>query len=201
MTEVFDEPEGATPLDPSEQEGLIPTWIVTRSDLNAAEQENIAVATAWAFSRTWKTSDFDQRSLKGLHDRMFCDVWRWAGTYRARETNLGVAPYLIATQVEHLVRDLQAQTVDTLSLPWTPDEIAVRFHHRLVLIHPFPNGNGRHSRLVADLVVTTLGSDRFTWGAASHLVDVGPARQEYLEALRIADSDGDYSPLLLFARR
>lgn len=193
---IFDGPVGSTPLEPDEQQGLIPTWIATRGDLNSAEQANIAAATGWVRGRRWQPRDITQERLKDLHRRMFADVWRWAGTYRRRDTDIGVAWFEIPEAVEVLVSDVHAQIGGT----WSPDEVAVRFHHRLVSIHPFANGNGRHARLAADVLVEALGEDRFSWGAGAQLADAGVARDEYLTALRAADRDGDCQRLRRFAR-
>jgi Fic-DOC domain mobile mystery protein B len=193
---VFDGPPGSTPLEPGEQDDLIPTWIASRGDLNSAEQENIARGVAWVRRFSWKPSDITQAWLKDLHRRMFADVWRWAGVYRSHDTNVG-GPWLqIPVALEDLVRDMLAQ----IGGAWSSDEVAVRFHHRLVSIHLFPNGNGRHARLAADVLVEALGEKRFGWGVGTTLVDAGEARSEYLAALRTADQEGDYRRLLRFAR-
>ena len=140
-----------------------------------------------------------EESIKTLHRRMFGDVWKWAGTYRRHDTNMGAHWPYISTQVRELLADVLTQTSDAENLPWPADELAVRFHHRLVVIHPFPNGNGRHSRLAADLLVHVLGRPAFTWGS-ENLSSPGDARRAYLEALRTADSHYDYRPLLECAR-
>ncbi|MDR3687415.1 MAG: mobile mystery protein B [Coriobacteriia bacterium] len=200
--DLFQGPEGATPLSPEDARGLIPTWVATRADLNAAEQENIAQAIAWAStsSRTGSLpSLMTEESMKTLHRRMFGDVWKWAGTYRQHDTNMGAHWPYISTQVRELLGDVMAQTADLNNLPWPADELAVRFHHRLVVIHPFVNGNGRHSRLAADLLASTLGEPVFTWGS-ENLGSPGEARRSYLQALRTADGHFDYAPLLEFAR-
>jgi len=200
--DLFAESEGATPLDPDDAKGLIPTWVATRGDLNAVEAGNIASAVRWAFTsprmnsrETLMTSD----SMQMLHRRMFGEVWRWAGHYRTHDTNIGTPWAYILTRVHELVADVMAQTADTGDLPWPPDELAIRFHHRLVSIHPFPNGNGRHARLAADLLVGTLGELPFSWGAQD-LGQDSEARAAYLLALRTADATFDYAPLVEFAR-
>lgn len=124
------------------------------------------------------------------------DVWRWAGSFRRRDTNIGLPWGQVQTAVEALTLDLAAQVQGGV---WSPDEIAVRFHHQLAWIHPFRNGNGRHARLAADVVVTILGRRPFEWGASGDLTDEGPARHDYLAALKSADGL-DYSALLSFAR-
>jgi Fic-DOC domain mobile mystery protein B len=137
--------------------------------------------------------------LRELHRQMFSSVWRWAGRYRKTEKNIGVDPTAIAVAVRDLVGDalVWVTAVDSPSA-WSPDEIAVRFHHRLVWIHPFPNGNGRHSRASADLLLTTLAVQPFTWGR-SNLSEPNEVRDRYLASLRAADG-GDFTPLLAFAR-
>lgn len=201
-SDLFDEPDVATPLSPDDFEGLLPTWIATRSDLNLAEQANVAKALGWASGRFGPGSLpklMTDASLRRLHQRMFGDVWKWAGTYRLRETNLGVAWPQIPVQMRDLCANVLAQTADPECLPWPEDELAVRFHHRLVVIHPFPNGNGRHARLAADLVVGALRRPVFTWGSAD-LVSRGEARAAYLAALRLADAREEFGPLVAFAR-
>lgn len=196
------EPEGATPLDAEDARHLIPTWVATRADLNAVERANIGRAVTWASSRGGPATLEELLSepmMRALHARMFGDVWAWAGTYRRHDTNIGVYWPYIPTQVRDLVSDVAVQATDSKALPWPPDELAVRFHHRLVLIHPFPNGNGRHARLAADLLVTLLERPVFTWGARDIGV-VGDARGAYLAALRQADRSSDFRPLIEFAR-
>ncbi len=198
------DPPGATPLDDEDLAGLIPLAITTRGELNAVEQANVLAAMTWAFGRRrrWRLADLLTRdALGGLHKRMFGDVWRWAGQWRQRDTNLGVWPRQIPVELEHLLGDVRAQTADPQRPSWPPDEIAVRFHHRLVLIHPFANGNGRHARLVADLTAVALGRPRFTWGSSgANLTEASAARATYIAALRLADHDFDYGPLIAFAR-
>lgn len=191
----FDYPEGATPLDPDEAQGLLLSHITTRTELDRWEQENIAEAEVWAFRRTPRdilTDGF----IKRLHQRMFGQVWRWAGTYRTTGKNIGVPSWQVATELRKLCDDT-AVWMEHGSYP--PDEIAVRFHHRLTAIHPFPNGNGRHARLMTDiLLVHQLKQSRFTWGSGN-LVDAGECRRQYIDALKAADRQ-DYGLLLEFVR-
>ena len=197
MTDLFNEPDDATPLTPSERDGLKQSWITTRNDLNEAEQENILKGAAWARrARSRKPLDLlrDDFSLN-LHKRMFGDVWNWAGTFRRTERNIGIAPQRVAAEVPMMFDDLRFW-VEHQTYP--ADEIAVRLHHRLVAIHPFPNGNGRHARLMADLLIERLGGESFSWGGGS-LADTGQLRAAYVKALRIADNH-DIGPLLAFAR-
>jgi Fic-DOC domain mobile mystery protein B len=133
--------------------------------------------------------------VKDLHRRMLGDVWRWAGKFRTSERNIGIAHWEIPVALRILLEDTKAW-IGYKTYP--PDEIAVRFHHRLVQIHPFPNGNGRHSRLMADLLVMQLGGERFSWGRES-LGDAGEVRTSYIKALKAGD-DHDIGPLLAFAR-
>ncbi len=184
----------ATPLAPAERDDLIPTHITTREELNRLEQQNIATADVWAFSR--KHYLFRERFLQGLHRRMFNRVWRWAGKFRTTERNLGIKPYLIETELRQAINDAK-YWVENKTYP--PDELAVRFHHRIVSVHPFPNGNGRWSRLVADTLIEQLGGTRFTWGGGGDLRAAGTARNSYIAALKAADNH-DLEPLITFAR-
>ena len=193
MSDIFDQPDDATPLTPEEMRDLIPAHIADRNDLNEAEQENITRGQDWALGR--RRELLSEKFIRDLHKRMLGDVWRWAGDFRQSERNLGIPFYEIPVAIRQLLGDVKAW-VEYKSYP--PDEIAVRFHHRLVQIHPFPNGNGRHARLMADLLVMSLGNERFSWGRGN-LRDVGAMRKSYIEALQAADNH-DIGPLLAFAR-
>lgn len=185
---------GATPLDPDEAAGLLPAHIAAQGELNAWELANIIKGEQWAFGRKHRdllSADFVRR----LHARMFDDTWRWAGTYRTTEKNIGVDPVQIAPRLYDLCEDAKAQIAHAV-VPL--DEIAARFSHRLVAIHPFANGNGRLSRTAADLLLVQQGAIRFSWGA-SVIAPPGEIRDRYLAALRAADT-GDYAPLLAFVR-
>jgi Fic-DOC domain mobile mystery protein B len=182
-----------TPLTAEEREGLIPSYITLRHELNEAEQVNIGAALRWADAR--RRDVLDRDFLRELHRRMFTDVWRWAGQYRTTARNIGVDAYRIPMDVQHTVDDAR-YWVENGTYP--PDEVAVRFSRRLVAIHPFPNGSGRFSRLVGDLLARQLGEPPFTWGRSS-LVNAGDTRARYVETLRAADNH-DIGPLLLFAR-
>ena len=160
MTDAHAADDRATPLTPVERDDLIPTYITVRGELNELEQKNIATADRWAFSRRHVV--MRDRFLKSLHRRMFDRLWRWAGKYRTTERNLGVKPFEIEPALRQALDDAR-YWIEHKSYP--PDEIAVRFHHRLVSVHPYPNGNGRWSRLAADVLITSLG-DRASPGAA-----------------------------------
>lgn len=188
--------DGATPLDLDEAERLVPSWISTRRELDTAEQENIARAVQWAAARRFEADNvLDEGFLHELHRRMFEDVWQWAGSYRDTAKNIGVDPWNIGQEVALVLADA-SHWID--HRVYGIDEIAVRLHHRLVAIHPFPNGNGRHARQMADMLVTSLGGVRFSWGA-SLAAAPGEARREYLSALHLADA-GNVGPLVAFAR-
>lgn len=193
MTDLFSGPDGATPLAPQDQRSLLQTWITTRADLNTAEQANILAGRAWAYrSRVALTSE---AYLARLHKNMFGDVWSWAGKWRSSETNIGVLPHEIAPRLRQFLGDA-SYWLDHTSYP--PDELATRYHHGLVQIHPFANGNGRHTRLAADLLCRQLGVAPFTWGR-NNLDEMGATRQAYLAALRAADQH-DFTQLLAFVR-
>jgi Fic-DOC domain mobile mystery protein B len=198
MTDLFQEGDDATPLQPHDRQGLRQSWITSRQDLNEAEEANIAKGFAWACGRRSLkpddilTTDF----VRTLHKRMFGDVWSWAGDFRIRDVNIG------NVQAHRIPVDLPAMLDDVKYCAdhrtFSPDEVAVRLHHRLVEIHPFPNGNGRHARLMADLLVQQPGGQPFSWGSGS-LKTVGELRKRYVEALKMADNH-DIQPLIEFAR-
>lgn len=196
MSDLFEEPDDATPLDPGEREGLRQSWITHRKDLNEAERDNIAKGAAWErMRRRRRKDDVSVEFARELHRRMFGDVWRWAGEFRLTERNIGIHASRIPQEMAALFDDLRYWVEHGT---YAPDEAAVRLHHRLVAIHPFPNGNGRHARLMADLLVERLGGSAFSWGGGS-LSDIGELRSRYVTALRAADGH-DLQPLLDFAR-
>ena len=191
-------PAGATPLDPDDAEGLRLGWIATRADLNTAEQADILAALRrprWRRPTTEYLLD-DAVAVRRLHKDMLGTVWTWAGVYRPRETSVGVAPEHINVAVRSLVDD--ARYWFDGDRPMTPDEAGWTFHHRLVKIHPFRNGNGRHARALTDLLLRAKGQQPFTWGRQDLNVS-GTTRATYLTALRAADA-GDYVPLAGFVR-
>jgi len=161
MTGLDEQPDDATPLTPEEREGLIPSHVALRRELNELEQDNIIEANSWAFSR--KRTPTSETFGRSLHRRMFGKVWRWSGTYRTSDKNLGVERWQIQAKLAEAY-DNARYWVEHGTFP--PDEIAVRFHNALVFIHPFPNGNGRWSRMMADLLLVRMGSPRFSWDAA-----------------------------------
>lgn len=197
MTDLFQEPEDATPLMPEERDGLKQSWIATRRDLNEAEQENIVQGAAWARrSRGLTVTKLLTVSfIKDMHKRMFNDVWKWAGAFRLTGRNIGIEAYRIPEELAGMLGDVRYWS-EHKTFP--PDEIAIRLHHRLVAIHPFPNGNGRHARLMADLLIERLGSQPFSWGGGG-LADPGQLRAQYIAALKAADNH-NLEPLLAFAR-
>lgn len=189
----FELPEGATPITPDEAGGLIPS-IATQSELNTFEAINIVEAANWAignkrFLRTLLSDD----GLRRLHKRMFNRTWKWAGVYRLTQTSIGVEAYRISMEVRNLIADVKCW-LEFSSYP--PAEIAARFHHRLVEIHPFVNGNGRHARLATDLLCEFQCWPISKWGAAN-LVQDGEIRRRYIQALKSADRR-DYVPLIEF---
>jgi Fic-DOC domain mobile mystery protein B len=190
--DLFAQPPDATPLRPEEIAALrVP--VVSRAQLNALEAANVADGRAWAMAS--RRDCFVREYLSELHRRMFGAVWAWAGRYRTHEVNIGTTmPHEIEVAVAQVFDDARAWR-DYKA--YEPVELAVRLHHRLVLIHPFAGGNGRCTRLMADVIVKRLGAKPLTWGAAS-LSETGAARAAYIEALHAADNH-DLTPLLAFA--
>lgn len=193
MIDFHDAP-GATALDADEAVGLIPRHITTQGELNEWEQTNILEGAQWA-ERQRKRALLDEAFLRELHRRMLGKTWKWAGNFRQTDKNIGVDWQQIPVQVHNLLEDVKVQ-IEFKSYP--PDELALRFHHRLVWTHLFANGNGRHARLMADLLIQRLGEPAFGWGPQS-LLDASERRKAYMDALRAADV-GDIQPLLRFAR-
>ncbi len=189
---IQQEPEGATRLDEEELEALKPTHISTREELNEWEQANIVEAELWAFRR--KRSDvLTVEYVRELHFQMFGQTWEWAGHFRKSGKNIGVPSYEIPASVKNACEDAAVWVNENVhSLP----EIAARFHHRLVYIHPFPNGNGRHARLIADILLFNHDYPRLSWGGVT-LQREGEARTAYIQALKAADQN-DFRPLLVY---
>lgn len=198
---IFSGPEGSTPIEEDQRPFLVNSAISTRRELDSAEQSNIFKATLWLDRTKIRTKNLlTQHQFQAIHKKMFEDVWLWAGDLRKRDTNIGdVTPREIPFKIVDLCRDVQTMLADTTGIPLSKNEVAIRFHHRLVLIHPFVNGNGRHSRLVTDKLLTTVGEEKFSWGSSTYS-DRKALRDAYLSALRTADSQYQYQQLLDFAR-
>jgi Fic-DOC domain mobile mystery protein B len=193
----LEQPEGATPLDPDEANGLIPQHIWTQGQLNEWEQANILDAEKWLNRQRFHlakvtTTDF----IKKLHVRMFGKTWTWAGAFRQSNKNIGVDKFEIAVSLYNLLDDVRYQ-IECQS--YSIAELAARFHHRLVLVHPFANGNGRHARMMTDIILLSQGQKRFTWGRAKNLGEVSPVRERYIKALRAADQH-NYESLIAFVQ-
>ena len=196
MVMHFQYPPGATPIDPDEALGLIPKHISTQAQLNAWEELNIVEGANW-IERQKLIQSFDEGLVRELHRRMFNQTWLWAGTFRKSAKSIGIDWTQISVALKNLIDNTTYQ-IENKTLPL--DEIVVRFHHQLVLIHAFPNGNGRHARLMADALIVNLGGARFSWGGNTSIASPGATRQNYLSALRAADN-GDIAPLMKFARQ
>jgi Fic-DOC domain mobile mystery protein B len=189
--------DGQTPLDEEEKDGLLIPSITTREELDEFEQLNIEKAIQWTFGKKWKAEQlFSEKFVKDLHKRMYGEVWKWAGAFRESEKTIGIKSYLIPVELKMLLDDaLFWVQNDTYS----PNELAIRFKHRLVSIHCFSNGNGRHSRLMADLIMEKLfNATFFSWGS-TNLVKATDTRTAYIKAVKMADKQ-DLQPLIDFAK-
>ncbi|MFT5711700.1 MAG: Fic-DOC domain mobile mystery protein B [Glaciecola sp.] len=188
------EPDGATPLGPDEKAGLLHTHVETRDELNELESANIMQGLAWAGSLRNVTVEqvMNRDFIEELHSRLFGEVWSWAGKYRTRELNIGCDPIYIGPNLHNLLEDIKTWIeFDHFS----PLELSARVQHGLVKIHPFPNGNGRHSRIVTDcLRILVLGLPRMKW-AAGNLEQQNEERRQYIHCLRKADG-GDFAPFV-----
>ena len=191
-----EEPPDATPLTAEDMEQLLPTDVATRADLNAVERDNILAARLWAFTArgiAGVDALFELATVDDIHRRMFGNVWSWAGRRRTRVTNIGVDPTRIVTQLRNALADAQYWHDNSI---FDPVERAVRIHHRLVFIHPYVNGNGRHARFVADLYLHLIGEPTLPWKPDES--DPSASRTAYIAALRKAD-EGEYSQLIAYA--
>ena len=190
--------DSQTALDEDEKEGLLIKSISTRAELDEFEQQNIERAIAWTMKKRFKVEDIlTENFVRKLHKKMFDQTWRWAGEFRKSNKNIGVDKFQIGIELKYLLDDCRFW-IENKS--FDEDEIAIRFKHRMVHIHPFPNGNGRHSRLIADVLAEHgFGNMVFSWGSGQ-LAPKSELRSNYLQALFAADKD-NYTPLIKFARR
>lgn len=192
---VIDYPEGATPLEPEELEGLKFKHITTRGELDHLEQANIESGLQW-MHKSKNTDILSEIYVRELHRRLFGQVWKWAGKFRTTGKNIGVDSRKISVELRKLLDDTRFWIENKV---YGPQEIALRFHHRLVFIHPFPNGNGRHARIMADAILLKIFKCRgINWSGGYDLQSMGKRRKQYIQALRVADK-GDYKPLFIFA--
>jgi len=190
--DLTDQPDGATPLTPEDLEGILPGHIRTRSELDEWEAQNILKARTWVNGR--RRSVLDDKFLRDLHKKMFDETWKGAGQYRSDERNIGIDPRNVSIEVRNLCENTKAR----LAAGEEIEKLAVWFHHRLTQIHPFPNGNGRHARMMTDQLLASSGRQPFTWGRGD-LVHSSETRARYIAALREADK-GNLSPLAEFVR-
>jgi Fic-DOC domain mobile mystery protein B len=189
--------DGQTPLDLDEKEGLLLKTITTHGELDEYEQLNIEKAVEWTITRSLSSKKIlTEKFIKLLHKKMFGNVWSWAGSFRQSNKNIGIEWFNISVELKTLLDDARFWMSNNT---YDPDEFAIRLKHRLVSIHCFPNGNGRHSRLVADTIIESIfGKEVFTWNN-SNMTKPDETRKCYIAALKACD-DGDILPLLEFAR-
>ena len=189
--------DGQTPLDEDEREGLKIRSITTQSELDEFEQLNIEKAVGWTIRTELKPEKIlTEEFVKDLHRRMYGDVWKWAGTFRKTEKNIGVPWIQISVELRVLLDDMKYWIENEA---YSPEETTIRFKHRIVSIHCFPNGNGRHSRMMADIIMESIfGNEIFTWHQ-SNMVRADETRRKYIDALRAADRS-DIAPLIDFAK-
>ena len=193
----FEYISGQTPLDEDEKEGLLIESISSRGELDEFEQLNIEKAIEWSISSKFvEKIILTEGFVKTLHKQMFSEVWSWAGQFRKSNKNIGVDWTIIGIELKKLLDDAEFWIKNS---SYNPDEIAIRFKHRLVKIHCFPNGNGRHSRMMADIIIESIfEKDVFDWRYSS-MVQADATREEYISAIKKADG-GNIEPLLDFAR-
>lgn len=189
--------DGQTPLSEEEKDGLLIGTITTQQELNEFEQLNIEKAMVWVLENKFKRDKIlTEKFIKDLHRRMYNDVWKWAGDFRRSNKNIGIDWTQTGMQLKYLLDDTNYWIDNTT---YSPEEIAIRFKHRLVAIHCFPNGNGRHSRLMADIIIEKIfGLPVFTWHQ-SNMVEANDIRKKYIQSLKDADN-GILDPLVEFAR-
>jgi len=194
---VFEYEDGQTPLSEEEKEGILSKTISTHGDLDELEQANIESALLWVKGKKFNKEEvLSEDFIKKLHKKMFGDVWRWAGDFRRSEKNIGISWTSIGVELRKLL-DNTLFLIENEVLP--SDEIAIDFKHKLVNIHCFPNGNGRHSRMMADIIIEKIYEETiFSWNS-SNMVKADETRANYINAIRKGD-DGDIKPLIEFAR-
>ncbi len=194
----LDYKDGQTPLSEEEMQGLLINAITTHGELDEFEQMNIEKAIEWTLTRKFKMEYIlSEAFVKELHKKMFSDVWQWAGDFRLSEKNLGIKYHLIGTSLKQLNDDCLFWIENKI---YTEEEIAIRYKHRIVKIHCFSNGNGRHSRLMADIMNKQIFKNNFfTWSSGANLVNNDKQRNDYLKAIREADKE-NIQPLIDFAK-
>lgn len=188
---------GQTPLEEEEKEGLLIQHITTKKELDEFEQQNIEKAFEWVMARKFSVSTvLNEGFILDLHKRMFGEVWKWAGKFRTSNKNIGVDKLQISTRLYQLNEDCKFWIENNT---YESDILAISYKHRIVQIHPFANGNGRHSRLMADIIIEKLlGGEVFSWGGVN-LSRSTDTRKTYIDAIITADG-GNIKPLVEFAR-
>jgi Fic-DOC domain mobile mystery protein B len=188
--------KGQTPINEEEKSGLLIKTITLQEELDEFEQMNIEKAVEWViYTKLSQERILSEKFVKDLHKKMYDDVWKWAGSFRKSEKNIGISWPHISTELKKIMDDTQYWVNNQT---YSPEEIAIRFKHRIVQIHCFPNGNGRHSRLMADIIITSIfDKEIFSW-CKSNMVKADETRSKYITSLKEADN-GNIAPLIAFA--
>ena len=195
MTEILNQPTGATDLTPDELQGLKVPGITTHGELNEIEAVNIEQGLIWLERRPATFELLTGEAGKEVHRRLFGDVWNWAGQYRLTDKNIGVQVWQISTEIQYAMDDTKMWVEREI---YPHPELLARFHHRIVKIHPFPNGNGRWSRIMTDELLRRVDGERYLdWSSAGSLQSDNAHRSKYIDALRAADQF-DFDPIMHF---
>ncbi len=190
------EPKGATPLTLEEKLGLKDKHkhITTRGELNELESANIIEGLKWLEQRPKSFDVLTDTVARTMHKRLYEAVWDWAGKYRQTEKNIGVPVWDISTKLRTCLDDARYWRDNNT---YEPLEAAARFHHELVRVHPFPNGNGRWARIMADIYLTGFNKVFILdWSGGNTF---SAHRTTYIAALKAADGH-DFEALINFVK-
>jgi Fic-DOC domain mobile mystery protein B len=187
--------DGSTPLDHDQIKGIRFAHLTTMGELDELEDENIQRGLEWLNHQ--KTKDYlSIEFLCKLHEKLFGEVWKWAGKFRTVEVNISkYRHHDVRPQLHNFFEDIKLW-ISGGKMSW--DEISAEMHHRLVTIHPFPNGNGRTTRIFTEYVQKRNQQQVTSWGS-TRKIDQKKRRDDYIKALRLADI-GDFRALIDFMK-
>ena len=192
---------GETPIPGDELAALVPHVIdtlaapITRADIydleSAVLQDVTETQLAAALDGSLTLDDLlNDYFLRDLHTQLYGDIWMWAGRWRQYEVNIGVAPEHIAVELRSAMGNIGYRW--ERAADWTPRELGVAVHAEAVRVHPFTDGNGRTTRLLADLVFIAAQDP------AELQYDWNIDKRGYIEHLREFDRHRNVADLAAF---
>ncbi len=160
------------------------------------EAENAAMATAFnELLRMCETPhQFTSADIRMIHKAWLGGIYEWAGEYRQVDVRKGDISFAPAKQIPPLMDalekgSLQRHTPCNFRSANRVTKALAEVHVELILVYPFPGGNGRVARILASLMASQAGLPILDFTDI-----IGKKKCEYFSAIH-RGLYGDYNPM------